>query len=321
MLSPTLRSQFSINFALISIKNFSTSSRTYDLLRYTGTDQANWYLGYLYALDQNPQAAIEIWTASPGAVDRLIWLGRAANRQKDFERALKWFDYALQLSPEHAEGRNLQGDTLVSLQRWEAAQAAYQTAIRFSPATAEYYVDLANMLIATQTDLERAESLLKQAVKLTPPSEDLYRALAGLAEARGDLAQAMQWWGLASSIEGASVDTLLKTGSIYERMGIPERAVEVFLLAVQHSPTSPAARTALANAYFEVGDWDRALEEGEQVLAQTPQFFDAWLVIGKAHLQLGQLDEALEALTQASGLKPDHPEVIALLNQLKTPSP
>ncbi|GAB4581719.1 MAG: hypothetical protein Fur0022_44690 [Anaerolineales bacterium] len=320
-----LAGQLALNVGLVYVKNGMTIAQANRwLVRAKQFERmqsrAGWYHGYAVYLNGDNQTAVEGWKTNPEALERLTWLGKAATRQKNYERALQWYNVALQISPDYAEGWGLKGDTLMALQQLDSAIDAYETALQLA-STPSHQIALARALIAAQTDLQRAEQLLTQASLSAPPSEELYRTLAELAEARGDTPQALGWWEKAAEVEQASVDTLLKLGEMYEQSGVPEKAVRVYLRAVERAPTSSSVRLGLAQAYLTTRQWEAALQEANQLLAQFPDNFEAWFIAGKAYLGLGQHENALNALTQAAIINPAHAEVQALLTQLNSSAP
>ena len=78
------------------------------------------------------------------------------------------------------------------------------------------------------------------------------------------------------------------------------RALKQHVLA---EPGDPAARLQLASLYFERGEYARAIEQGESVLAANPEAQDALYLVGLAHIQAGSPQKGIPLLTRFSDLR------------------
>lgn len=115
---------------------------------------------------------------------------------------------------------------------------------------AQYGSDLAiqgNMGPAVEA-LGRAERAILNTIEFCPPEYDNYVFLANV-------------YNLRAAVEPG--------------IGYEEKAVEASIQATEVSPHGPSARMQLANAYWVIGERDKALEQLEIAIAQDPNYVAA----------------------------------------------
>ena len=71
----------------------------------------------------------EILAVKPDQFDTLNMLAMIAGQANDFERAVKWFDRAIEVDPAHAATHCNRGFALQEAHMWDAALASYDRAI------------------------------------------------------------------------------------------------------------------------------------------------------------------------------------------------
>lgn len=164
-----------------------------DLLLHTNrTDEAAALLKDALAL--NPQLAMTYAS-----------LGMVKIRQRNFAEAVPLLKRAVELAPEnylthyyYAYGLSRQGmdeNLIVSGYEEDAARlmrAELMRAIELAPAYAESYHLLAFINLATGEQLEQAESLLRQAMRMAPAREEFAFVLAQIYERKRDWAKARE---------------------------------------------------------------------------------------------------------------------------------
>ena len=73
---------------------------------------------------------------------------------------------------------------------------------------------------------------------------------------------------------------------------------------------------ALAYIYYKQGDVQKAKELCIQGLSHSPSYSKALILLAEIHYKENQLDEALKLLNQAQGLNPDNPNIYKKLAQI-----
>ena len=208
-------------------------------------------LGYAYAVDRDPQAAIywlrESVRRNPADADAHFVLAAELDAAGNAVEAGRERELAAQLSAKYAERRS---DTLprglertrydLENRRFTAVdQALVTTAQRDQRDVAQYHLDRGRRLFEQERDRE-ALSELRRAVFLSP-----YQAEAHLL-----------------------------IGRIYLRAGRPRDAVDALKISVWSQDTAPA-RVALGEAYLRLKDVASARAQVQRALAIDPESVEA----------------------------------------------
>jgi len=82
-------------------------------------------------------------------------------------------------------------------------------------------------------------------------------------------------------------------------------AIQHFQMALKADPASNEARYNLANAYYQVGDYRRALEFLEQLPEQSRKDDTTLSLLGDLYARLGRGPEAARTFQQAISQSPD----------------
>ncbi|MBD0372126.1 MAG: tetratricopeptide repeat protein [Pyrinomonadaceae bacterium] len=171
--------------------------------------EAKYYLGDLLLhtnrLDEAAALLSESLALNPQLAMTHASLGMVKIRQRNFPDAVPFLKRAVELAPEnylthyyYAYGLSRQGmdeNLIVSGYEETAARlmrAELMRAIELAPAYAESYHLLAFINLATGEQLEQAESLLRQAMRMAPAREEFAFVLAQIYERRRDWARARE---------------------------------------------------------------------------------------------------------------------------------
>lgn len=273
----------------------------------------------------------------PGAISRFS-TALALLIEGQSERALKYFDGYLDLSPDSYHGFLHRGRTFAALSQFDMALADYEEALLINPAAFEIHFLKARVhLAAQQPDLALAE--LAIALKHQPQEPGLYeaRALAHFQKAAfdsvlADLADVLRLkpdsWSayvdratvyrqigrlpmafaeldklIAANPDGAT--GFLERGQLFLMQGDAGRAAQDLKIAADLDPKSAGARMLYGTALMMTGDVQAALPQLDQAIALNPKQPDAHRNRGTAYARLGFWGKAEADYTTAIQLKPD----------------
>ena len=90
--------------------------------------------------------------------------------------------------------------------------------------------------------------------------------------------------------------------------GEPFRAVELFTAALEQNPAYADALRGIAEAYYELGEYDQALEHAERYLRTASDLSRARNLLARVHIGLGNLDRAEELYTSVLSESPNNLE-------------
>ena len=242
-------------------------------------------LGRLLVEQGRPEEAVEVLRAAtrldPKAEMALFTLGRALSMTGEGEQADAAFEASFALNPQRrklalAAEHHKAG-------RLEEAGRQYRELLLESPGDVDAMRLLAGIL-ASQSEVEEAEALLRKAVSHAP-----------------DYALAF-----------------LDLGQLFQEQHRYAEAIECFQRTIRLQPSAPKPRHLLASTLAPVGRTEDALDTYRQVLELHPRHAGAWLGLGHTLKTIGRQQEAIEAYRQCIRVRPDNGETYWSLANLKT---
>ncbi|HUG93043.1 MAG TPA: protein kinase [Planctomycetaceae bacterium] len=229
-------------------------------------------LGELQAAEEDARRAREM-TANLG-VDYFL-IARHAHWARDEEEALRWYQAALRVEPDHYPSLYMMGLSFDQLGRKSEAILAFTACISHQPQHGLAYTNRARLL----TDLGRTEEALADLTKVTNLAAD-----ATLSN--------------SAQILGAS-------GQAYYTLGRYEEAVAAFTGYIGLNPHDFAGYCVRSCAFIELGRLDEALADLNMFCQIAPRNRVAFSNRALVHSRLGRADDAIADLTKLIELVPD----------------
>jgi tetratricopeptide (TPR) repeat protein len=128
---------------------------------------------------------------------------------------------------------------------------------------------------------------------------ETYLKLSRVPEARQRLAQLDQ-------VSGGDIRTALGVGTLLARYGMFSDAIQRFQAVLAADPTSDDAKYNLADAYFQVQDYRRALEAILQCSPRGQEDEATLTLMGDIYAHLGRTSEATPVFEKAIAKNPDN---------------
>jgi tetratricopeptide (TPR) repeat protein len=150
------------------------------------------------------------------------------------------------------------------------------------------------------------------------------------ALSRGEMERAESLLKEALAADPSFTSSIWQLAQIYEKKGMLEHARELLIRGLQQEPDATWAREKLAaleraltqkllrnaQSYMESGEYDLAIPKLSLYLGIKPYDPIPLLMIGRCHLALGNLDTAKEYLLQASERDPSNRDVSSLIAEV-----
>jgi tetratricopeptide (TPR) repeat protein len=153
----------------------------------------------------------------------------------DHERALRFYQKAIELEPEYSKASLAMALTLTKMKRHDEAKEFYLRAIEYDPANSQAYNNL-GMWYDRKSDLDEARRYFLKAVELKPSSGQYHNNL----------------------------------GMVYGKMGQDEKAIQEFEEAIRLSPDNARAYTNLGLIFHRQGRKDEAKANWRKALEINP---------------------------------------------------
>ncbi len=250
---------------------------------------------------------------SPGLPPARRGLVAVALMNKLPAEALKQVKLLQKERPKEASGFALEGDIEAGRRAWDAAAAAYRTALLREP-TPEMVVKLHNALQSAgkQADADR----LAIEWQKSRPSDALFQFYLGdKAMARQDFAAADALYRTVLKTQPDNALALNNLAWLAVRQGKPGGRALAEKAAALMPEQAPLLDT-LAMTWAQENEWAKAIEIQKRAVARSPGDPDLKLNLAKYQLKAGQKGEArtqLEALARLGAGFKGQPEVASLL--------
>lgn len=184
----------------------------------------------------------------------------------------------------------------------EAAEQAFKQALTADNPDTLY--SLAEELYAMGF-LEQASIIYQQLLKQFPDEDQLKTTLADIAVSDGHYDDALAYLSDITPESNAYAESLLTAADVYQTMGLPEVSEQKLLTAIRAFPDEPVMQFALAELYFELGEYRKAANYYEALIDQDVTELgqvDIQKRLATSYASSGAFEEALqiyEGLQQA----------------------
>lgn len=227
------------------------------------------------------------------------------------EEALSRFEQALEAAPENPEAIEAVGRALLNLDRLEEAEASFLDALEIDPEWVAPRMGLALVALGRDEPFKIVHHL-ERAIEADPGYPESYVELGRYYGYMGEPALAKatfeRWTGRhpedADMLINAGL-TLFDAADFAEAYAFFEKAVEAATEADQRS----GALTFRANALDMLGRYDEAVAAYEEVIAETPEWWEAHANLGICHARNGHVERAEAAFRRGLEDCPGSPEI------------
>ncbi|NOX37510.1 MAG: tetratricopeptide repeat protein [Calditrichaeota bacterium] len=165
---------------------------------------------------------------------------------------------------------------------------------------------LLGLLRYRQNQFAEALRLLQQAVQIQQ-NAGIYLTLGNVLNAMGQPEKAIICFRTACKLDPGTIEAWINLGILLFDLGKYRESIEALNFAHQRRPEQPLIPFYLGNNYYNLKDYERALQYYQEVLRLDPQFPTAefYLQLGNTYTTLEKPVEALKAYRKAAELKPD----------------
>lgn len=285
----------------------------------------------------------------PGDPEALYISAVACRYLEQHEDAAKHLGDLHKAMPEYGRAWQEEGHLALALGDKRKALDAFARATRFNPALIASWREQARLLAeagiradaaAAQAQLDRLNSLPRELLAVTnhlhegrllraeeicrhflranPKNVEGMRLLARIGIELGILDDAEFLLESAVAFEPENFQLRLDYTDVLRRRQKFDKAREQAEGLHKREPANPIFQSQLAIESMQTGDYERAFELFDQVLAKLPR--DPATLTSKGHAlkTLGQSPEAIESYRAAIAAKPDHGDAYYALANLKT---
>jgi len=192
--------------------------------------------------------------------ERLFKKGQAYSWAGEYEKAIPYFEKAVQKNPYYAEAYCYLGFAYENLGHYQEEIKACKQAIRLKPNYANAYCNLGVAYLNLGRNQE-AVGALKQAIRLEQDYANAYNNLGAAYGMLGRNQEAVELLKQAIRLKPDYAESHNNLGAAYANLGRYQEAVEFYKQAIRLQPDHATAHFNLGKAYFRLGYKESALEE------------------------------------------------------------
>ena len=237
----------------------------------------------------------------PGNVLGYMGFGRNANIQKQWEEAIKQFDYVTRLDNKYSYGFAFRAESYLGLEKWDEATNDIISAI--SLAWNQKALSLATSL------KEPALSILLSKIKVQAaksPGEPMWPYLSGIIhEGNKQYHKAIKCYSDAIDIDASSIG-YQKIAECYNELGCFDSALDYINKALSIDSTNIDSKIDKADIYYELGKPALAIAEWDKIIMESPDFAGGYYRRGWYKGIIGDYDDAIEDLSMSIVLDPSY---------------
>ena len=227
------------------------------------------------------------------------------------EEALSRFEQALESAPGNPEAIEAVGRALLNLGRLEEAEASFLDALEIDPEWVAPRMGLALVALSRDEPFKIVHHL-ERAIEADPGYPESYVELGRYYGYMGEPALAKATFERWTVRHPEDADMLINAGltlfdasDFAEAYAFFEKAVEAATEEEQRS----GALTFRANALDMLGRYDEAVASYEEVIAETPEWWEAHANLGICHARNGRMERAEAAFRRGLEDCPGSPEI------------
>src|ERR687886_2855589 len=227
------------------------------------------------------------------------------------EEALARFEQALDAAPQNPEVIEAVGRALLHLGRLEEAEASFLDALELDPEWVAPRMGLA-MVALRRDDPFKIVHHLERAIEADPNYPDSYVELGRYYGIMGEPALAKATFERWTRRHPQDADMLINAGLTAFDTADYAQALEFFEKAIEVASgeeQKSGARTFRANALDMLGRYAEAIAAYEEVITETPDWWEAHANLGICHARNGHPEKAEAAFRRGLEDCPGSPEI------------
>ncbi len=224
--------------------------------------------------------------------------GMSLQNTGKYQAAERAYQKALKINPDFVEAYNNLGNVLLDLGKLREAGNAFRKARRLRPGEAMLTHNLANAL-HLQGEIDKAIGYYDKALQLNPDYLGTHLNLGNALRAVGRYEEAILAYQRAQEIDPANPDPYNNLGGVFLDGEEFDKAVSHFNRAIEINPRHVEACHGLGNALVAQGDMEGGISAYKRTLEINSAHSGAWGDLANALGDMGDLDQAIEAYRRA----------------------
>lgn len=228
-------------------------------------------------------------------------IGRNANAQKKYEKAIEQYNYVVKLAPEYSSGYSFRAESYAGLKQYAKAADDIVKALDINGDDKAFYW-MQEMADSSFNDM--ATKLKVQAAK--NPNNDYWKYCLGVIHERAEQYRKAIRYYKESFSKDANPQTARRICECYDELGDYDMAIEYIDKALQLDSTSYAYINTRANVLDNAGRTKEAIVEISKCIEKFPEYYGGYYRRGWMKDHSGDTEGAIEDYTMAISIEPEY---------------
>ena len=190
------------------------------------------------------------------------------------------------------------GHAYAGKQMWDEALDAFEYTIAIKEDFESGYICLGDVKFM-QEAYEDALNFYHDALKIAKPNKELYLKTAECYDKLGDMPKARNYIRKSIAADPHYDEAFFLLGETYRKDENWAQAISAYQRAIKLNKENTDYQLALADAYLNIEDLDKAIELFEQVLDADPKQKSNWVNLAAANFEKGDYKAAFVLLNDA----------------------
>jgi len=253
--------------------------------------------------------SLEIVRTDDKASGGFILLGGIEEKRGNIDKALDYFDRALDLEPNNVQLKLSLARLLGQAGRHEDALQMCRQILDDRTVTADPQnaglVSKIGILLTEMNRIDWALQILSSAISMDDSNEETWNYLGVAHYRKNNFAKAEEAYERALSLDPQFAAASNNLGALHLRKFLESKdpesmglAIEAFDSAIEKNPQLASAYNGRASAFKFSDRPDEAVKDWKKALELQPDFVDVYFNLGITYLQLDNKEEALKILNQ-----------------------
>ena len=217
-------------------------------------------------------------------------------------------------TPDHADAWHMRGTISLqgggsSPPDFTVAAKYFETAVELSPDEPKYHHGL-GLACRSGGDDERAIASLEKAIRLKPDFAEAIFEIAAIHESLGARELAARTYLGAIECRPGFLEAHHNLSGVYRRLGQTEEALAHARMALAIAHDNPVVRFSLAVALEQSGDLEDAVIHYREAIRLRPDYVQAENNLGRLYEFLGRAEDAIGLLSAASIRNPENSNLL-----------
>ena len=259
------------------------------------------------------------WLLLSSSAQNYLELGEEFMNLHNWRVALTYFERALEIEPDLASAWFGKGLCYCQLGKYEEGLKALDQALARAPKNKDYlYVKGVCLEWRGEPYYKEAELYYQRAMAVAPENAQLHHKLGTLYQRQGRFQEAIEEFQQALKLDPSYYVSYNNLANCYVRLNHPEKAIELYqkAIALCPNPSDYHFYYQLGLAYLLL---NRPKEAKASFLIETalnPDFIEPHLNLGNLYLLEQDFERALEEYQEVLAIAPDNPQAHYNLGQL-----